>query len=83
MDSDSAWAQGAQQFQQIFGESWSRALQSFQGTGLGKTPAVPALHFSTEKLQALQQQYMEQARELWSQGLQGAPTTGADKRFSG
>ena len=80
MGSDSVWAESAQQFQQIFGDSWSRALESFQG--VSNAPAAPPVQFAAEKIQALQQQYMEQARELWSQGLQGAPATGNDKRFS-
>jgi len=84
MDSDSVWGQSAQQFQQIFGESWSRALQSFQGIGQGSQPAaLPALRFAPDKVQALQQQYMEQARALWSQGLQGTPAAETDKRFAG
>ena len=28
MDSDAQWAEGARQFQQLWGESWSRMLQS-------------------------------------------------------
>ncbi|NMM77027.1 class I poly(R)-hydroxyalkanoic acid synthase [Acidovorax sp. SRB_14] len=81
MDSDSLWDQSAQQFQQIFGESWSRALQSFQGVDVG-APQLPApVHFAPEKIQTLQQQYLDQIRELWSQGA--APVAAQDKRFSG
>ncbi|MDD2711948.1 MAG: class I poly(R)-hydroxyalkanoic acid synthase [Simplicispira sp.] len=81
MGSDSVWAESAQQFQQVFGEGWSHALQSFQG--IGNTPNTPAIHFAPDKLKTLQQQYMEQARELWSQGIQGTPALAGDKRFSG
>ena len=35
MNSEADWAKGAQQFQQLFGDSWSKALQSFQGLDLG------------------------------------------------
>lgn len=87
MDSDSVWAQSAQQFQQIFGDAVSRALQPLQAgqeTPLAMPAALPKVQFSTEKLQALQQEYIEQARQLWaSQGAEGAaPTPLRDKRFS-
>lgn len=83
MSSDSGWAESAQQFQQIFGDSWSRALESFQGIGNSPQAAVPAVQFSPGKIQELQQQYMDQARDLWMQGMQGTPVVEADKRFSG
>ena len=82
MSSDSGWAENAQQFHQIFGDSWSRALESFQGIGAGEDTAKPQVKFSPEKIKALQQQYMEQARELWTQGMQGPPKVDGDKRFS-
>ena len=83
MSSDSGWAESAQQFQQVFGDSWSRALESFQGIGTSADTTKPQVKFSPEKIKALQQQYMEQARELWSQGMQGPPKVEGDKRFSG
>lgn len=83
MDSDSALAQSAQQFQQILSDSWARALQSSPLAPLAAPTTLPTLQFSAEKLQALQQQYLEQARELWtSQGLPGTATPLQDKRFS-
>lgn len=83
MNSESPWAESAQQFQQIFGQSWSQALQSFQKMDLGaQMPTAPALQLSPPKLQALQQQYLKEAQELWAQGLQGAPEV-KDKRFAG
>ena len=56
------WANAAQQFQQLFGESWEKAVQSFQNLDLGTAsmPGVgtmPSLTFSPEKLQELQAQY--------------------------
>jgi polyhydroxyalkanoate synthase len=84
MDSESLWSQGAQQFQKIMGESWTQTMQSFQQTGQGgETGAAARAHVAPEKLQALQQQYLEEAAKLWAQGLQGAPGALADKRFSG
>ena len=91
MESDSVWGQSAQQFQQIFGDGWSRALQALQAPGTAVSgapgaPSLPAVQFSADKLQALQQQYLEQVRALWSQGLPNADSApallGKDKRFS-
>ena len=45
------------------------------------TPNAPDIQFSTDKLQALQQQYLQDALTLFSQGFGSHPTT--DKRFSG
>lgn len=83
MNSEALWAQGAQQFQQIFGDSWAKALQSFQNLDLGGPPGkVPAVQLSPVKLQALQEQYLKEAQALWSQCLQGTPEV-KDRRFSG
>ena len=83
MNSESPWDQSAQQFQQIFGQSWAQALQAFQGMDLGAAlPAAPQLKFSQSKLQALQQQYIQEAQALWTQGLQGAAEI-KDRRFVG
>ena len=83
MTSESPWAVSAQQFQQIFGQSWSQALQSFQKLDLGaQVPPAAPLKLSQTKLQALQQQYLQEAQALWAQGLQGTPEI-KDKRFAG
>ncbi len=84
MNSESPWAESAQQFQQIFGQSWSQALQAFQkmDLGAGAVGAAPQVTFSPEKLQALQQQYLQEAQALWAQGLQGKAEV-KDKRFAG
>ena len=93
------WAQSAQEIQQnlqqSFSDSWKKALQSFQGldmtamTGMGAAgnpSAPPALKFSPDKLQALQQQYTQEALDLWTQSLSGSVANGAkamaDKRFA-
>ena len=66
MSSDSLWAQSTQNFQQIFGESWQRALQAFQQielpavAGAGASTQAP-IRLAPEKLQALQQQYLDEA----------------------
>ncbi len=80
--------QAAQQFQQSMTENWSKAVQSLQSMDLGALgsalPAAgakkPEIHFAPEKLQELQQKYLQDAMGLFSQGL-SAPT--GDKRFSG
>ena len=85
MNSGADWAQGAQQFQQLFGDSWSKALQSFQGLDLGgaaKGLPTPPLSFAPAKLQALQQEYLKEAAQLWNQGLQSSPVL-KDRRFAG
>ena len=84
MNSDSIWGQAGQQFQQMLGQSWAQALQSFQKMDLGSAPAgqTPALHFAPAKLQELQQQYVKEAAELWTQGMQGKPAI-KDRRFTG
>ena len=84
MDSESLWAQSAQQFQQIFGDSWSKMLQSLPPIEhAGAATAAPPVKIAPEKLQELQKQYVEEAGKLWLQGLQGAPAQPSDKRFAG
>ncbi|VTU24975.1 class I poly(R)-hydroxyalkanoic acid synthase [Variovorax sp. PBL-E5] len=73
-------------FQQALAQGWGKALESFQslGTGAGAGAAawdVPRFAMGSEKLQALQQQYVDEATQLWQQGF--AAKAGADKRFAG
>ena len=83
MNSEALWAQSAQQFQQIFGDSWAKALQSFRHLDLGGVPGkAPSVQLAPAKLQALQEQYMKEAQTLWAQSLQGTPEV-KDRRFSG
>jgi len=82
------WTDAAQQFQNSMTESWTKALQSIQtldlgavGAGLpGASPKLPEIHFSPEKLQELQQQYLTDAFGLFSQGF--SVPAADDKRFS-
>jgi polyhydroxyalkanoate synthase len=83
--SDSLWAHSAQQFQEIFGESWQRALQAFTQIETPPVPGAPPvapIRLAPEKLQGLQKQYLEEAGKLWAEGLQ-APPPAADRRFAG
>ena len=62
------------------GDSWLKALASFQTIGAGD-PSLPKLSFSPEKLESLQKQYIEEAASLWNQSLHGSPPV-KDRRFS-
>jgi len=74
------WAQAAQQFQQ----AWTQAWQTYQtppAASMSGLPALPELMVSVppEKLQALQQQYLQDMTAL----MQGAgPTASSDRRFA-
>jgi len=88
-DSQQDWLKSAQEFQQTVAQSWSKAFESFQkmefGAGtlplLAPTANAPKIQFSEDKLQAIQQQYLTEAAELWSNSLQHAPQF-KDRRFS-
>ena len=88
-DTPEFWAQSAQQFQQSLTEGWAKAFDSFKsmdlgaaGSGMGAGAAkTPDIKFAPEKLQALQQQYLEEAAKLWTDSMHGTATM-ADKRFS-
>ncbi len=81
--------QSAQQFQQTLGEGWRNAFQSFQNMDLGQAAKglippgspPPKISFAPEKLQALQQQYLQEAATLWGQSLHGT-TPPKDRRFA-
>jgi len=71
------WAQAAQQFQQTLSDSWAKAMQGLPGAGLGglgqSLPEAPSpLAFSPEKLKTLQEQYLQEAQNLWSQSTSSA-----------
>ena len=63
------------------GDSWLKALASFQTIG-GGDAQTPSLSFSPDKLEALQKQYIAEATELWNQSLHGKPEV-KDRRFKG
>ncbi|MEO8859006.1 MAG: class I poly(R)-hydroxyalkanoic acid synthase [Burkholderiaceae bacterium] len=73
--------------QRMFEGNWTTAVHSLQAPfGLQATATVadplPQLSFAPEKLQELQQQYLREAAELWSQSLAGK-SSATDKRFKG
>lgn len=87
-DQQNLWAHSAEHFQTALSDSWAKALASFQNLtpsagAASAMPTPPKMHFSPEKLQELQQQYLKDAAELMTQGaMVNAPASG-DKRFSG
>ncbi|MBS0340107.1 MAG: class I poly(R)-hydroxyalkanoic acid synthase [Proteobacteria bacterium] len=72
-----------------FAQGWTQALASIQalgngngnGTASGASWQLPQVSFDPEQLQALQQQYVSQAAELWQQGF--AAHSLGDRRFAG
>ena len=76
-----SWSEAAEQFKKNFGDSWTRALESFQRLD-GSEPGLKGLTLSPSKLEAIQQNYLQEATQLWNQGLQANPTL-KDRRFNG
>jgi polyhydroxyalkanoate synthase len=78
----------SQQFQKSLSDNWEHALQAFGGLagGMGMSalpdlPQFPQLTFAAEKLQALQQAYVNEACCLWNTSLT-THAAAADKRFA-
>jgi polyhydroxyalkanoate synthase len=75
-------------FEQGFTEFWMKAFERFQNMDLGSqgvaAPAARAqpLRFASEKMARLQQDYMDEASELWNQSLRANPLL-KDRRFNG
>ncbi len=84
MNFDAGWADSAQQWQNMVAQGWSRMLATLPVQQAGATTsalqAPPPVHFDPDKLTQLQEQYLEDARALWTQGP-GA-LVGSDKRFA-
>ena len=87
MDSDAQWAEGARKFQQLWGDSWSKLLQSMPPADLGAMTASLQAHkplnLSSEKLTEVQQNYVKEMQALISSSLQETGKPVADRRFSG
>jgi len=100
MNSDANWARAAQQLQETFGTGMQQAFASmgvasatfpaFQpaAKALPSLPllaqALPKISFDPVKLQALQQQCLEEMTTLWNQSVLASPQslTHGDRRFS-
>jgi polyhydroxyalkanoate synthase subunit PhaC len=80
------WTQ-AQLHQQALADQWLKLFQPLQGMDFGAAQAVlpqadAAVHIPPEKLQALQQQYLQDLTHLVQQGGAGA-LAAQDRRFAG
>ncbi len=86
-DMSEFWKQSAEQMQQSLMSQWTGALQAMQNMaaspGSASTMAnkSPAVSLSAPRLQQLQQQYLQEATDLWTQSLQGKSKVN-DKRFA-
>ncbi len=82
-DVNAFWKQSAEQMQQTLMSQWTGALQAMQNMapGAGSADKPPAVSLSAPRLQQLQQQYLQEATDLWTQSLQGKPNV-SDKRFA-
>ena len=91
MDENSTefWRQSAEQMQKTMAGNWTQAMEALQqlipvplqSVAPPDAQAMPALKFSPAKLQLLQQQYLQEAGELWSQTMGGKPVA-SDRRFA-
>ena len=81
------WAQSVQQFQEDLAHNWAKSLQSLQAKHLGdltaNSPDLKAapVQFDPDKIQVLQQQYLQDAAALWAANLSGTAQP-KDKRFA-
>ncbi|MBF6632080.1 MAG: class I poly(R)-hydroxyalkanoic acid synthase [Comamonas sp.] len=80
MSTKAPWGQSAEQFQQFFADQWGKAVSSFQMPGMPTETAK--VQFESEKIQAIQQAYVQEAAKLWANGL-AQPAPLADRRFTG
>lgn len=79
-DTREFWAQAAQQFQQAWTQAW-QPYQTLPATNMPGLSALPEIMVSVppDKLQALQQQYLQDMTAL----MQGAgPAASSDRRFA-
>ncbi|MBD7961936.1 MULTISPECIES: alpha/beta hydrolase [Comamonas] len=80
MSSEESWnpSTNAQQF---FADQWAKALSAFPSVA-SDASHKPGVQFDSSKLQALQQDYVQEAAKLWANGL-ASPAASQDKRFGG
>ncbi|NBT92273.1 MAG: hypothetical protein EBT37_06565, partial [Betaproteobacteria bacterium] len=83
------WSKTAAQFQETVSQSWTKALENFKTLDVGAAmstlthaPAPPTMQFSPDKLQAVQQQYMQDAQALMTQMMSEGGVQTQDKRFA-
>jgi polyhydroxyalkanoate synthase len=71
----------ANAFQQSLAQGWQQALASFQQMAQS-SPQTGSLAFNPAQLQTLKDQYLQEATQLWNQGLSKTPVL-KDRRFAG
>ncbi|MGJ7613462.1 MULTISPECIES: class I poly(R)-hydroxyalkanoic acid synthase [unclassified Variovorax] len=76
-----SFQQPAAQGTSAFGPGGTPLWQLPEMPGGMKMPELPKFSIAPDKLQALQQQYVAEATELWRQGFNAKPD--GDKRFAG
>ena len=85
--SQALWAQSVQQFQEALAHNWAKSLQSLQAKDLSDLTAnssdlkAAPVQFNQDKIQVLQQQYLQDAASLWAASLSGTAQP-KDKRFA-
>ena len=85
--SQALWAQSVQQFQEALAHNWAKSLQSLQAKDLSdltanaSDPKAAPVQFDPDKIQVLQQQYLQDAAALWAASLSGTAQP-KDKRFA-
>jgi len=72
-------------FQEAITQGWGKALESFKSIGSGMPTGgsqwnTPSFSLSTDKLNALRDQYLADAHALWKQGVNVKPVP--DRRFA-
>lgn len=72
----------AQAMLEPFAQGWNQALASIAALGKGQEGSwqMPQISFDPEQLQAMQQQYVAEAAELWQKGF--AASSLGDRRFA-
>jgi len=83
------WSQTAAQFQETVSQSWAKALANFQSLDLGTAMAAvgepvapPHIEFAPDKLQTVQQHYLQEAAALMTQWSTAEAAPVSDKRFN-
>ena len=80
------WKQATAPLGQQFGDTWGKVFEAFQQMDVGGLPApqvnMPQVSIAPEKLQEIQQTYLQEMTELWNQSLSGSVVP-KDRRFSG
>ena len=82
MAAQTSWEQSAQQWQQALAQQWQQMVDALpKGAAVPPMPlAMPEVQLDMQKLQAVQQRYVQEATQLWQQSMGQGPAL-RDKRF--